>query len=261
MCLILFAYRHHPDFPLIVAANRDEFYRRPTRPPQFWQEHPAVFAGKDLQAGGTWMGVTRQGRFAAITNYRKGIPEPVARPSRGELCVQFLTAESEVDSFLTSLATRADSYAGFNLLVGDFSNLDKPKLGYFSNRSQSDALVLGSGVYGLSNGLLDEAWPKVELGKQALTAQLNDEPQEIQFVLMDRTTAAWEQLPDTGIEKTLEKQLSSRFIVTDNYGTRSSSVMRIHRSGQVDWLDQSFGPQGAISDHRSTAFSLVVSNK
>lgn len=257
MCLILFAYQVHPDFPLVLAANRDEFYNRPTRSPHYWEDHPDLFAGRDLQAGGTWMGLTRRGRFAAITNFRQGTPDASDRPSRGELCTQFLTAGVSLTEHLSLLEKVGADYSGFNLLLGDFSQPGQPQMAYFSNRSPEGGRRLNPGLYGLSNGLLDDPWPKVITGKQALAATIESPPEQIQSILLDERRAAAHLLPDTGIDKTLEQQLSSRFIAIENYGTRSSTVLRIHQSGKVDWLDQLFdanGPRGS-----SELFTFVTS--
>lgn len=258
MCLILFAYHCHPEFPLIVAANRDEFYSRPTRAPHFWEDCPDIFAGRDLQAGGTWMGVSRGGRFAAVTNYREGQATPTNKTSRGELCSRFLDADIDPQEYLAELAQRPDAYAGYNLLAGDFSDPQSPRLGYFSNRPHTPATRLPAGIYGLSNGVLDEPWPKVSSGKQQLQQRLQQDPEQIQQILLDGTTADFSQLPDTGIEKSLEEKLSSRFIKMEDYGTRNSTVIRIHRSGEVQWLEQQFGPNGTPAEQRAYRFQLQI---
>ena len=246
MCLILFAYQHHPDFPLIVAANRDEFYERPTRSPHYWEDHPEIFAGRDLQAGGTWMGVSKHGRFAAVTNYREPREVPVNAISRGALCTHFLNGDMSINEYLKKLDEQRQAYAGFNLLTGDFSDPDNPRLGYFSNRQTLRESQLEPGIYGLSNGLLNEPWPKVLNGTKALKQKLHDSAAAIQTILLDDKTAPPQQLPDTGIEKTLELQLSSRFINIKDYGTRSTTVLRINSQGTIEWRDQSFGQHGAL---------------
>ncbi len=243
MCLILFAYQQHPEYPLIIAANRDEYYHRATRGPHFWSDRPQIFAGRDLQAGGTWMGVTPQGRFAAVTNYREGEAAVPGKVSRGELCRQFLEGDTSAAAFFAELAERKDQYAGFNLLTGDFGDPEAPHMGYFSNRAEAID-ELPAGIHGLSNGPLNTAWPKVRDGKQALEQALREPPEALQQILLDDTPAATEELPDTGIDPTLEAQLSSRFIHTDGYGTRSSTVMRIHVNGTIEWREQQFDATG-----------------
>lgn len=257
MCLILFAYQVHPDYPLIVAANRDEFYSRPTAQPAFWEDQPTLFAGRDLQAGGTWMGLNRNGRFAAITNYREGTPDPAGRPSRGELCTRYLSADDSVSQHLQFLQQHGAQYAGFNLLLADFSQPASPQLGYYSNRSADGGRLLSPGIYGLSNGLLNDPWPKVSSGKQALQQTLQQDLTDIQQILLNDSTAPPAQLPDTGIDKTLEEQLSSRFIAIGDYGTRSSTVLRIDRSGKVEWLEQNFDQHGATGPARDYTINIT----
>ena len=255
MCLILFAYRPHTDFPLIIAANRDEFYSRPTRAPHFWDDHPQIFAGRDLQAGGTWMGLSLNGRFAAVTNVREGIPDNHYTTSRGELCGRFLGSDIPLDRYLDELADCADHYAGFNLLLGEFGDRRHPRLTYFSNRGAANG-ELTAGIHGLSNGQLNEPWPKVSGGKAALCERLAQPVESIQTILTDRQPAPLEQLPNTGIDPLLELQLSSCFIAMENYGTRSSTVIRLDAKGEVEWLDQSFSEEGLLTEGASHRFRL-----
>lgn len=244
MCLILFAYRHHPDFSLIVAANRDEFYQRPTQAAHFWPESPSLFAGKDLEAGGTWMGINKQGRFAAVTNYRENQPAPADAISRGNLCSHFLLANDSTADYLDSIDQQKHRYAGFNLLAGTFDELY-----YYSNR-QGEVKPLTPGIYGLSNSLLNTHWPKVDAGKAALENIITDttNPEKILTLLLDQQRAADAELPNTGVDIELERMLSSRFIQTEKYGTRSSTVLCVDRRGGVTWLEQSFDHAGATSD-------------
>jgi uncharacterized protein with NRDE domain len=160
MCLILFAYQIHPRYRLVLGANRDEFYARPTAPLDFWQDHPQVLAGRDLEQHGTWMGVTRNGRWAAVTNYRDLRIMKTDAHSRGHLVADFLLSHVPPHAYMRQIATKADQYNGFNLIVGDSAELV-----YFSNRERKIRL-LGPGLYGLSNHLLDTAWPKVARGKE-----------------------------------------------------------------------------------------------
>jgi uncharacterized protein with NRDE domain len=171
MCLILFAHGAGEDFPLVLAANRDEFYERPTAPAAFWTEAPHVLAGRDLQAGGSWLGVTRTGRWAALTNYRDPPTSRPGRPSRGMLVSDFLTGSATPEQYLAAVAADAERYDGFNLLVGDPSGVH-----YFGNRMADggEPSRLEPGVYGLSNHLLDTPWPKVARGRTRLKALLAD---------------------------------------------------------------------------------------
>ncbi|MCP3906602.1 MAG: NRDE family protein [Oceanicoccus sp.] len=250
MCLILFAYQHHPDFPLIVAANRDEFYQRPTQAGHFWPEAPSLFAGRDLEAGGTWMGVNKQGRFAAVTNYRENTVVPADAISRGNLCSDFLRSDNNTVSYLQSIDQQKQQYAGFNLLAGTMNQLY-----YYSNR-QGEIKPLAPGVHGLSNSLLNTSWPKVDTGVASLENIIasTTDPKQILTLLLDQQRASDHELPSTGIDIEMERMLSSRFIQSENYGTRSSTVLCVDRNGGVAWLEQSFDAKGVTSGIRSHSF-------
>lgn len=266
MCLILFAFEHHPDFPLIVASNRDEFYQRPTELGHFWPDAPQLFAGRDREAGGTWMGVTKDGRFAAVTNFRERISSTAddsdsnssasdpqqATLSRGELTRQFLVGNATPYDYLEQIDANHQRYAGFNLLVGSLGAGKPPTLYCYSNR-QRQINRLGPGLYGLSNGLLDESWPKVDGGKRALADILShsSDPATLLPVLLDPTAAADDQLPDTGVDKNTERLLSSRFIRSELYGTRTATIVRIDKQRRIDWLEQSFDESGGIGDKQA----------
>ena len=246
MCLILFAHRVHADLPLVVAANRDEFHGRPTAAAAWWQDQPALLAGRDLKDGGTWIGVGRDGRFAAVTNFSEEPPAPsVAARSRGELTTGFLTGTQSPGAFLAEIAQRADQYRGFNLLVGDGRELH-----YLCNRN-GGARALPPGVYGLSNSVLDCTWPKVVTGRQELASAIASLrgvalSRALFALLGNRDVAPDEQLP--GLERGLEvaRRVSPRFIVNDNYGTRASTVLIARRStpGELalTYAEHSFGP-------------------
>lgn len=235
MCLILFAYEEHPRYRLILAANRDEFYERPTAPAAFWEDDSGVLAGRDLRNGGTWLGITRTGRVAAVTNYRGPRDEhrPEA-PSRGALVASFLRGREAPDAYLLRLALNADRYNGFNLLVGDVQ-----RLCYFSNR-EHEVRRLEAGIYGLSNGLLDTPWPKVEAGRAALGHAIRRPfgPDTLLDLLADTTTAPDEALPDTGVGPEWERVLSARFIESAAYGTRSSTVLLVGYDGEVTLVER-----------------------
>ena len=242
MCLVLLALDAHPEFSVIVAANRDEFYDRPTAPAGFWADAPALLAGRDLRAGGTWLGVHRRGRFAAVTNYRQGRREHAAPRSRGRLVADFLTTEIDAGEHLEHVVKDAALYNGFNLLAGDAKELR-----YFSNR-EGHARVLPPGVYGLSNHLLDTAWPKVSSSKRALGSILAGHGSELAAdlltLLSDRARPSDELLPETGVGLELERLLSSAFIASADYGTRSSTVLLVGRSGGVTFIESTFGRGG-----------------
>ena len=243
MCLILIALDSHPDYSLVVAANRDEFYDRPTAPAAFWPEQPGILGGRDLEAGGTWLGIDRTGRFAAVTNYRQGEREPTAPRSRGLLVSDYLATDIGVRAHLERAERDAALYNGFNLIAGD-----PRELFYFSNR-EGRPRALGPGIYGLSNHLLDTAWPKVTTSKNALDALLRGGGSELLpslfALLSDRRQAGDESLPSTGIGLAWERLLSSAFVASKEYGTRSSTVVLVGRAGGVVFVERSFGPDGA----------------
>lgn len=223
----------------MVAANRDEFYARATAPAGFWDEAPDVLAGRDLEAGGTWLGVARGGRFAALTNFRGGTSAAAGAPSRGHLVSDYLRSQAAPDTYLDTLAGRAGDYNGFNLLLGDHEQLH-----WYSNRA-AEPLALDPGVYGISNGLLDTPWPKLLRGKAAF-AELADERHvdvESMFdLLTDRQPADDADLPDTGIGLERERALSPLFITTPDYGTRSSTVLLIEESGDATLHERTHAP-------------------
>jgi uncharacterized protein with NRDE domain len=238
MCLIVFAWRPAHAQPLIVAANRDEFYARPTEPLAQWAEAPQVYAGRDLEAGGTWLGVSADGRFAALTNIRDpGLP--LGRRSRGELVAQFLTSDVLIEDYLAETARRAGEYGGFNLLVGDGAQL------WYLNSGDAQPLRLEEGIYGLSNAGLDTPWPKLVKTRSGLAAQLhNPDPAALIALLHDPAPAPVAELPDTGVGLATEALLSSTFIASANYGTRASSVLIVNADGSRRFVEHSFGPYG-----------------
>ena len=250
MCLILFAYDAHPDYRLVLAANRDEFYERPTAPAAPWEDDPRVVAGRDLRGGGTWMGATRQGRWSALTNVRDPREFDRPGPSRGHLVADFLRGEAAPEAYLDALRPRAAEYNGFNLLVGD------PDSAWWLSNRGGPGKRLSPGLHGLSNHLLDTPWPKVERGKRALGRLLEDagtlEPDLLLELLLDRTFAADHELPDTGIGLERERMLSSLFIVSPDYGTRSSSALLIDRAGRCLLVERTYergGPEFTESRH------------
>lgn len=240
MCLILVAHQAHPAYRLVVAANRDEWFRRPTAAAAFWPDAPEVLAGRDLEQSGTWLGVTRGGRFAAITNFRDPGSHRLQAPSRGRLVSDFLRTDLEPAEYLDQLRPDAAAYNGFSLLVGDGGTL-----WYLSNR-EGEIRELAPGIYGLSNHLLDVPWPKVRLGKEALAARLDScVNAETLLTLLDDTRSAPDaELPGTGIGLDWERRLSSLRIVAEGYGTRSSTALLIGADGQVCFVERSFSERG-----------------
>lgn len=237
MCLIFVAWRRHADYPLIVAANRDEYYARPTAPAAFWDDAPALLAGRDLTGGGTWLGVTRGGRFAAITNFRAGMSASADAPTRGRLVSEFLLSTAAPGAYLEALAPRAQAYNGFNLLVGDGRSLN-----WYSNRGGAPR-ELGPGIYGISNALLDTPWPKVERGKRAFASLLAGraiDATAMLELLAGRETAADGELPDTGIGLARERALSPIFVEAGDYGTRSSTVLLVGADGGAELHERTY---------------------
>ncbi|MBN2438860.1 MAG: NRDE family protein [Deltaproteobacteria bacterium] len=255
MCLILFAWRMHENFPLVLAANRDEFYERPSAPAAFWQDAPDLLAGRDLREGGTWLGITRTGRFAAVTNYRDPASLKIGAPSRGKLVSDYLRGRETPGAYINRIKHDANCFNGFSLLVGD-----PARLFYFSNRGAAQRLK--SGIYGLSNRLLDTPWPKVEQGKTAFLALLKEKKglsREALFdLLADRTRSPDDRLPDTGVGLAWERILSSLFIESPVYGTRSSTVLLIDRMRCVTFTERVFNGK---EDPRTTRFTFRITGK
>ena len=252
MCLILFAWKANPDFPLVLAANRDEFHARPTAAAGFWDDRPVILAGRDLEGMGTWLGITRSGRFAAVTNYRDTTPAPSDAASRGLLASRYLEGDESPASYAKNVGADGDAYRGFNFLAGN-----RDDLWWVSNRG-GDARALAPGVYGLSNHLLDTPWPKVAQGKKRLQNVLELAPavDPLLELLADTALAAADDLPDTGVDKDRERVLSAARIVSPAYGTRSSSAVVIGRDGRVRFAERAYGSDGAELDTVRFEFNL-----
>lgn len=251
MCLIFVSYRETAGCALVVAANRDEFYARPTAAAGYWEDLPQIIAGRDLSAGGTWLGVTPNGRFAALTNYRSGLPRDVNAPSRGDLVKNFLAGELGALDYLRSLEARAGTYAGFSLLA-----FGAGELAYFSNQERA-ARPLEPGLYGLSNELLDTPCPKVVQGKRALGAVLarrNWSHDEVLDLMADKGMPVDGELPDTGVGLERERMLAPMMVAGDAYGTRCSTVVKITLAGTLDFVERSYQPYGA--DPASVAYHV-----
>ena len=238
MCLILIACGAHPDFPLVVAANRDEYYRRPTAQAAYWTDHQHILAGRDLECMGTWLGVTRSGRFAALTNFRDPRERKTDAPSRGHLVSDFLASDLDPPSYLDAIRLGAARYNGFNLLAGDADGVF-----CYSNR-ESTVQALSPGVHGLSNHLLDTPWPKLASAKIAFAKALTGLPTQPPFfdLLADREIVPDAHLPETGVPLDWERILSAVFVSSPAYGTRASTLLTMHREGPVTLTERSFGP-------------------
>jgi len=237
MCFIVFAYQIHPSYRFIAAANRDEYYERPSSPVAFWEDAPQVLAGRDLKEGGTWMGITRGGKFAAITNFRDPSTLITNAPSRGQLVSNFLTGSESAASYIDNISRQAQKYNGFNLICGDHKDLS-----VYSNRGKIEKLE--AGIYGLSNHLLNSPWPKVIKGKRALSATMNKKGSDLETalfkILSDHKMAPDHRLPSTGVDLEWERLLSSIFIKSPTYGTRSSSVLLIGKNKRVKLVEKVF---------------------
>jgi uncharacterized protein with NRDE domain len=254
MCLIVFAYNCHPDYSLILGANRDEYHDRPTEQAGFWSDAPHILAGRDTQAGGTWLGVTIDGKLAAVTNYRDPHRQVIDPPSRGTLVAGFLQDPLVTPEEFKGILNRdGHLYDGFNLLYGSSNELY-----YFTNRGGSSGPIM-PGIHGLSNHLLDTRWPKVSIARSRLKTilqQKNVDPEQIFEALSDPAHFADGVLPDTGIGPERERLLSPVFIANEHYGTRSTTVLKIDRSGRVTFTERVFDRfQVTLATHR---FSFVI---
>jgi len=253
MCLIFLAWRRHPDYRLVVAANRDEFYGRPTAPAGYWEDSPGLLAGRDLEGGGTWLGISRGGRFAALTNYRRGGGQLEDAPTRGRLVSDFLVSESSPGDYLRALADKASAYNGFNLLVGDCESL------YWFSTHGGEPWMLDGGIYAVSNDLLDTPWPKVVRGREVFEKLLEERQVDRSAMfdlLMDRHTAEDAALPDTGIGLARERALSPIFIAAGDYGTRSSTVVLAAADGNVEFHERSHEPGSDATSTLTYAFRI-----
>ncbi|MEK0361941.1 NRDE family protein [Pseudomonas sp. CBC3] len=244
MCLIVFAWRPTHALPLIVAANRDEFHARPSQPLGYWDDAPHIVAGRDLQAGGTWMGVGPAGRFAALTNIRAP-GTPLGTRSRGELPERFLLGQLSPEAYLIELAGNLQHYSGFNLLVGDAHQL------WYLNSHIGIPEQLSAGVYGLSNAALNTPWPKLVRARSALHECLGaPKADDLLRLLSDAQLAADADLPNTGVPYEWEKRLSSVFIACADYGTRASTALLRRADGSAEIIERRFGPAGALGESR-----------
>ena len=248
MCLILFAWQAHPRYPLVVAANRDEFHDRPTAAAEFWKENPDILAGKDLQASGTWMGVSRSRRFAAISNYRESLYKASDQEySRGHLVRDFLLDSATPEPYAERLQTWGKFYRGFNILIAD-----QDTLYYVSNR-KDNAVNVNPGCHGLSNHLLNTDWPKVHDGRDRLRSVLQDEhvdPETLLELLADRSTSPATSLSTEELRSEPEIMNERIFIDSPVYGTRSSTVLLIENNGSMTFVERQFDTEGKPGNTR-----------
>ena len=254
MCLIVVAWRARPDLPLVVAANRDEWRRRPAEPAHWW-DSPAILAGRDLEAGGTWMGITREGRFAAVTNFRDPSDKRPTARSRGTLITEFLASGVTPIAFAERLVPHLGDYNGFNLILGDGESL-----AYFGSR-EGEAREIAPGVHALSTHLLDEPWPKVTRARGAMTQALVDRDPALRLfeVLSDTEGAPDEELPDTGVGLELERRLAAPLITGVTYGTRASTVIKLTADGNAAFEERSRDEEGNVLGVASYRFAVATS--
>lgn len=248
MCLIVLAWRADPRYSLVVAANRDEFYRRPTEPADHWPDAPHIIAGRDREQGGSWLGITQTGRFAAVTNAR-GVGGAKEAPSRGLLVSDYLRGNESAHDYVTHKLEDIQQYAGCNLLVGDGKSLF-----YLTNHPEPEMRELTPGVHALSNGHIDQHWPKMQKVHEGLAAALKqpEVDQEALFDLMsDRSKPPADDLPNTGVGKILERQLSPVFIQLPVYGTRCTTTIAANHNGQVRFQERRFDAKGNVSGESS----------
>jgi uncharacterized protein with NRDE domain len=246
MCLLALAWKAHPRFTLILAGNRDERHARASAAADFWEDAPDVLAGRDLEAGGTWLGVTKAGRYAVVTNYREGRNPAKAARSRGALTTGFLKSKITPEAYLHQVQAQAGEYGGFSLVVGD-----RDSLWYFANRGGAAPSPVSAGVHALSNHLLDTPWPKVQQAKSRLQLLLDTDTatEDALFRMLADRTPAESGLPDTGIGADLERRVSAAFVQDPVYGTRCSTLVSLDAKG-LRFAERRFDPAGAELETR-----------
>lgn len=260
MCLLAFAINEHPDYPFVFVGNRDEFHDRETAGAHWWKDAPHVFGGRDLEAGGAWLGVGREGRFAVLTNFRDPDQHKPGAPSRGELAREFLAEQMDDREMGDWLLEEGRNYAGFNILYGKLG--PEPDIAWYSNVGGLPAPQrVQPGIHGLSNHLLDTPWPKVERTTAALQRILaagNVSHDQLQSILADRRPATDERLPETGIPLEWERLLSAPMIVSARYGTRASTSVLLDRDGNLSFRETSLDRDGKPVDVAATRFRLPM---
>ena len=255
MCLAVVALRAHPRYPLVIAANRDEYHQRPTQPAHWWSE--GWLAGRDLEAGGTWLGIDRAGRWALLTNVREGGRRDPNAPSRGGLVTGLLAAALPIAQALPATVASGARHNGFNLLAGERDHA------YWGSNRTALTRALDSGIHGLSNDLLDTPWPKVKNTKRAIAAWCAGGDAllaPLLAILGVREVADDAELPSTGVTLAMERMLSAPFIVSDNYGTRSSTVIAIDCEDRARMIERSFDPQGHATGDVDVEFALSAAS-
>jgi uncharacterized protein with NRDE domain len=252
MCLIFLSLNSHPVYKLIVAANRDEFYQRKTAPAEYWDDYSTILGGRDLEANGTWLGMTRTGKISLLTNYRDPKNINPKAPSRGQLVSDYLASQMDPAEYLNKVAALAKQYNGFNLVAGNIDSL------YYMSNYATGVHPIDDGIHGLSNALLDTPWPKVTRGKQRFEALLEGPftTQQLFEFLYDDHRAADVDLPNTGIGLERERALSSMFIKTDNYGSRCSTVVLVDHQNRVTFSERVYDTSDFTFSLRTFEFSV-----
>ena len=240
MCLVVFAWRPDSRQPLLLLANRDEVHARPSAPLAQWSDQPRIYAGRDLEAGGTWLGMAEHGRFAVLTNVRD-LALPLGAQSRGALVSDYLASEHSPQAYLQEISRQTDQYSGFNLLVGDLHSI------WYLNSTQPRPMRLSAGVYGLCNASLDTPWPKLVRVRSLFSERLEAGDQALFELMQDEQRAADDQLPDTGVGLVMERMLSSIFIRGEIYGTRVTSLLRSYQDGSSTLTERSYAVSGDFS--------------
>ncbi len=247
MCLAVIARNVHDRFGLIIVANRDEYHARPTQVAEVWQDHPQVLAGRDVRAGGTWLGLSATGKIGLLTNYREPGNQCPDAPSRGALVSDFLTQTQDAKQYARAICSDAKQFNGFNLLLADTHSVH-----YVSNRTKEFESCLADGVHGLSNALMDTAWPKVIRTQAAVTQLLSDglavDAEALFEIFRDTQPAQRSEMPDTGLTPARELQLSSPFILDDHYGTRCTTVVMADHCGKTYFEERTFNNKGHVTN-------------
>lgn len=246
MCLIAIAFGVDPCRPLVVAANRDEAYARPTMPSHWWEEAP-ILAGRDLEKGGTWMGISKSGHFCALTNYRDPAERTEGKKSRGHIVRSFLESDHTADVFLNELDRERNQYPGFNVIAGTAEALH-----VYSSRSGKKAFPLEPGIHALSNAFLNTPWPKTECIKKQMAQSLGSR-ENLFRMLQDKRAASDEELPATGVSLEWERLLSPIFIESPHYGTRCSTIVEVNSRQAANWTERTFKRGFPVEEH---AFSF-----
>lgn len=253
MCIIAFNTNQHEKYKLIMIANRDEFYARPTTSAEFWDDYPYILGGRDLESYGTWMGISKSGKIAALTNYRDPELENNNKTSRGDIVADYLINTESTEEYLTELTKSATNYNGFNLISGTVNQL------YYYSNQINDYYALQPGTYGLSNHLLNTPWPKVTSIKSQFNTYIESNSQiyanDLFRILIDNTKAQENALPNTGVSKEFEKQLSPIFIQTENYGTRASTVLLVDYDNNVNFIERTFN-KGQLKKENTFSFKI-----